>query len=92
VLLVFCVNAGRASWGANFLSFNQDIAPGRVGMMVGIMGFVGALSGALLVWLIGVLSKAAGFTVPFFMLGGLGLLGLLPLLPVSWELAVAKQP
>lgn len=90
--MVFCLNAGRASWGANFLAFNQDIAPGRVGMMVGIMGCVGALSGALLVWTIGVLSKAAGFTIPFFLLGGLALLGLLPLLPVSWEEAASRKP
>jgi ACS family hexuronate transporter-like MFS transporter len=91
VVLVFLVNTGRASWGANFLAFNQDIAPGRVGMMVGIMGCLGALSGALLVWAIGALSKAAGFTIPFFLLGGLGLLGLVPILPVSWEAAVSKK-
>jgi ACS family hexuronate transporter-like MFS transporter len=91
VFLVFCLNAGRASWGANFLAFNQDIAPGRVGMMVGIMGCVGALSGALLVWAIGVISKSAGFTVPFLLLGGLAVLGLLPLLPVSWETADSRK-
>lgn len=85
VVLVFCLNAGRASWGANFLAFNQDIAPGRVGMMVGTMGFIGAFSGALLVWAIGVISKSAGYTIPFLLVGGLALLGLLPILPVSWE-------
>jgi len=39
----------------------------------------------LLVWAIGVLSKSAGFTIPFLLLGALGLLGFLPLLPVSWD-------
>jgi len=91
VFLVFCLNMGRASWGANFLAFNQDIAPGRVGMMVGIMGFIGALSGALLVWAIGVLSKSAGFTIPFLLLGGLALLGFLPLVPVSWEASAHRK-
>ena len=91
VFLVFCLNAGRASWGANFLAFNQDIAPGRVGMMVGIMGCIGALSGALLVGAIGVISKSAGFTIPFLMLGGLAVLGFLPILPVSWETVSCAQ-
>ncbi len=78
VALVFTLNLGRASWGANFLAFNQDIAPGRVGLMAGVMGCIGAFSGALLVWAIGWISKSAGFTVPFIMIAGLALLGTAP--------------
>jgi len=85
VALVFLLNLGRAAYGAIFLAFNQDIAPGRVGMMAGTMGCVGAFSGALLVWAIGVISKAAGFTMPFLMVACLAVLGLIPLLVVDWD-------
>lgn len=85
VALVFALNLGRASWGANFLAFNQDIAPGRVGLMAGIMGCIGAFSGALLVWAIGIISKASGFTVPFLMIGALAVLGMLPIALVDWD-------
>jgi len=89
VVMIFLLNAGRASWGANFLAFNQDIAPGRVGMMAGTMGAIGAFAGALLVWAVGAISKAAGFIIPFLMVGGLAVLGLIPLLLVRWDLPAA---
>jgi sugar phosphate permease len=85
VFLVFLLNMGRASWGAIFLAFNQDIAPARVGMIAGIMGCIGSLAGALLVWVIGIISKSAGFTIPFLMIAGLAVLGLFPVLFVRWE-------
>ncbi|MEK7408786.1 MAG: MFS transporter [Acidobacteriota bacterium] len=85
VAMVFLLNLGRASWGANFLAFNQDIAPGRVGLMAGVMGSIGAFSGALLVWAIGVISQAAGFTIPFLMVGMLAVLGTLAILAVAWD-------
>lgn len=86
VLMILMLNAGRASWGANFLALNQDIAPGRVGTMAGTMGAIGAFAGALLVWAIGAISKTAGFTIPFLMVGGLAVLGVIPLLLVPWDL------
>jgi ACS family hexuronate transporter-like MFS transporter len=85
VLLVFLLNVGRASWGALFLAFNQEIAPGRVGTIAGTMGSIGALSGAVLVWLIGVVSKTSGFDTPFFVLGLLVIAGTLPVLWVDWN-------
>ncbi len=85
VILIFLLNMGRASWGAIFLAFNQDIAAGRVGMIAGIMGCIGAFSGALLVWLIGIISKTSGFDIPFVMVAGLALLGLLPVVMVTWD-------
>ncbi len=85
VALVFLLNMGRASWGAIFLAFNQDVAPGRVGMIAGIMGCIGSFSGALLVWAIGVISKSAGFDIPFLMIGCMVVLGSLPILFVRWE-------
>lgn len=90
--LVFALNLGRAAYGANFLAFNQDIAPGRVGLMAGTMGCIGAFSGALLVWAIGVLSKAAGFTIPFLLIGGLAVLGLIPILLTSWDKKPHTEP
>ncbi|MGH9842922.1 MAG: hypothetical protein ACREEM_29640 [Blastocatellia bacterium] len=90
VALVFLLNTGRAAWGAIFLAFNQDIAPGRVGMMAGVMGCIGSFAGALLVWLIGIISQASGFTAPFLMIAALAVAGLLPILFVSWEEAEAR--
>jgi predicted MFS family arabinose efflux permease len=86
VLLVFLLNAGRAAWGAIFLAFNQDIAPGRVGMIAGIMGCVGSLTGAAMIWAIGIITKARGdYHVPFLMIAGMVILGLTPILLVRWQ-------
>jgi hypothetical protein len=85
VLLVFLVNTGRAAWGAIFLAFNQDVAPARVGMIAAIMGCIGSLNAAGLIWAIGAISKTHGFGIPFLMIAGLALLGLLPVLLVRWE-------
>jgi ACS family hexuronate transporter-like MFS transporter len=82
---IFLLNAGRASWGAIFLAFNQDIAPGRVAMIAGVYGCIGSLMGAILVWLIGVITKGATFNVPFLMIGGLAVLGSLPVIVARWE-------
>ena len=85
VACVFLLNVGRASWGAIFLAFNQDIAPGRVGMVAGVMGCIGSLMGALLVWGIGIVSKASGFDVPFWTVGALAVAGTVPMVAVNWE-------
>jgi hypothetical protein len=85
VLLVFLVNTGRAAWGAIFLAFNQDIAPARVGMIAAIMGCIGSLAGAFLIWGIGVISQAHGFGIPFLMIAGLAVLGVVPVLLVRWD-------
>ncbi len=83
--LLLVLEVGRASYGANFLAFNQDIAPGRVGTIAGWMGAIGAFSGGSLVWLIGIISRGAGFTVPFLFVGSLAVLGTAPLLSVNWD-------
>jgi ACS family hexuronate transporter-like MFS transporter len=85
ILLVFLLNMGRAAWGALFLSFNQELAPARVAMIAGIMGAIGAFSGAVVIWTIGVLSGRFGFGPAFGLVGLLALLGLLPLLLVRWD-------
>jgi sugar phosphate permease len=90
MILVFLLNTGRAAWGAIFLAFNQDIAPQRVGMIAGIMGCIGSLVGALLIWAIGAISNVAGFDIPFIMIGTLAIAGVIPVLLVRWE--TAKPP
>jgi len=82
---IFLLNMGRACWGALFLAFNQDIAPGRVGLVAGVMGFLGSLMGALLVWLIGWITKTGGFDGPFFMIAVLVLAGTIPVATARWE-------
>lgn len=85
VALIFLLNVGRASWGAIFLAFNQDIAPGRVAQIAGVYGCIGALMGALLVWLVGIISRSAGFDIPFLLIGALGVAGTLPVVLTRWE-------
>jgi MFS transporter, ACS family, hexuronate transporter len=85
VLLVFLLNVGRAAWGAIFLSLNQDIAPARVATIAGIMGAVGAFSGASMIWAIGILSQRFGLELAFNLVGVCVVFGLLPLLLVRWE-------
>jgi hypothetical protein len=85
VALIFLLEVGRAAFGANFLAFNQDIAPGRVGLIAGWMGAIGSFSGALLVWWIGVLSVGSGFKIPFLLVAGCALAGVAPLLLVDWD-------
>jgi len=82
---IFAMNVGRACWGAIFLTYNQEIAPGRVGMVAGIMGSIGAFAGAVMVWLIGNVSQQSGFDSAFYGIGLLVVLGTLPLLLVRWE-------
>ncbi len=85
VLLVFLVNAGRAAWGAVFLAFNQDISPERVGMIAAIMGCIGALAAALLIWAIGIVSQAHGFRLTFLGIAALAVVGVIPVLLVHWD-------
>ncbi|MCI0621519.1 MAG: MFS transporter [Acidobacteria bacterium] len=83
---VLClVNIGRGAWGANFFTFTQEISPHKVAMLTGISGCVGALAGALFVWLVGVVSGRAGFTAPFILLGIMPVLATAPLLLTRWR-------
>jgi hypothetical protein len=88
---IFLLNAGRACWGALFLAFNQDIAPGRVSLVAGIMGCIGSFMGALLVWLIGWVTKTSGFEGPFWMIAALVVAGTIPVALAGWEDAGAEK-
>ncbi len=82
---IFLLNVGRACWGALFLAFNQDIAPGRVGLVAGIMGCIGSFMGALLVWLIGWVTKTRGYDGPLWMIAVLVVAGTVPVALAGWE-------
>lgn len=86
----FLLNIGRAAFGSIFLSFNQEIAPARVGTIAGIMGGIGALSGTFFVLLIGLISKTGGFAVPFIIMSCMTIAGTIPLLLVNWDNEVTK--
>lgn len=63
--LFFLLHVGRAAWGATFLAFNQDVAPGRVATVAGVMGCIGACAGAALITLIGRIAEQSGFAIVF---------------------------
>lgn len=93
VALMFLLNLGRAAFGSIFLSFNQEIAPDRVGTISGLMGAIGAFSGSGLVYLIGNLTAhGGGFSVPFLIIGCIGILGTLALLAVDWDVDDPTAP
>ncbi len=85
VALMFLLNLGRAAFGSIFLSFNQEIAPSRVGTIAGIMGAIGAFSGSALVYLIGKITTHGSFALPFAVVGVIGVVGTLALLAVNWD-------
>jgi ACS family hexuronate transporter-like MFS transporter len=88
---IFLLNAGRACWGALFLAFNQDIAPGRVSLVAGTMGCIGSFMGALLVWMIGWVTKTSGFEGPFWMIAVLVVAGTVPVALARWEESGAEK-
>jgi len=82
---------GSGLLGGIFLAFNQDIAPGRVSLVAGIMGCIGSLMGALRVWPIGGISKTRGFNEPFWIIPALVIAGTLPAALAGWEPRAAKE-
>jgi ACS family hexuronate transporter-like MFS transporter len=84
--LMMIVYIGRAAWGAAFLSFNQDVAPGRVATVAGIMGCVGSLAGAGLITVIGLVADQwGGFATAFYIAAGLAVLGQLAMVSGGWN-------
>ncbi|QDT55881.1 Hexuronate transporter [Caulifigura coniformis] len=76
LVLLGLVHIGRATWGAIFLAFNQDVAPGRVATVAGTMGALGACGGAGLITLIGaVADRTGGFSSAFYIAAALAVLG-----------------
>lgn len=87
VALVLLLNMGRAAFGSIFLSFNQEIAHGRVATIAGLMGAIGSFSGSLMVYLIGRFTTQSGFGVPFVVIAVFGAIGTIALLVTDWDRA-----
>ncbi len=87
VTLVLLLNMGRAAYGSIFLSFNQEIAHGRVATIAGLMGAIGSFSGSLMVYLIGRFTTHTGFGVPFVVVAACALIGTVALLLPNWDRA-----
>lgn len=85
VAFLFCLNFGRAAFNPIFYSFIQEISDQKVGTLGGIMGAIGAFSGSLLIYLFGIISEGADFSVPFMLIGGIAILGTLPMLLINWD-------
>jgi ACS family hexuronate transporter-like MFS transporter len=85
--LVLLLNMGRSAFGSIFLSFNQEIAHGRVATIAGMMGAIGAFSGSALVYLVGLLTKSSGFGIPFVVIAVFGVIGTIALLLTDWDSA-----
>lgn len=92
VALVFLLNFGRAAFGSIFLSFNQEIAHGRVGMIAGLMGAIGSFSGSLVVYLVGLMTREGGFGVPFAIMAGCSVVGTAALLMTDWDRGHGARP
>jgi ACS family hexuronate transporter-like MFS transporter len=68
LLLLFGGTAGMAGWNANYLCFVEELSPGKVSAVAGVIGSAGAFAGAISLWVIGVIAQAAGSFTPAFML------------------------
>ncbi len=81
VALLFITTFGMAVWNSNYLSGVQEISASKPAAVAGVVGSVGALGGAISLWLIGLMSQLpGGFTSVFIMIGGLIVVGSLGIL------------
>jgi ACS family hexuronate transporter-like MFS transporter len=74
LMLLFGSTFGMAAWNSNYLCFVEELHPRKVSAVAGVIGSVGAFAGALSLWVIGVISKAAGSFTPAFTLMGVMIL------------------
>lgn len=66
--LLFGGGLGMAGWNSNYLTFVQELSPRKAAAVAGVVGSAGAFAGAVSLWVIGVITKAAGnFTSVFLM-------------------------
>lgn len=62
---------------SNYLSFAEEVSHERVSTVSGLLGSAGSVSGAIFMWLVGVLAqRTGGFTLPFLLLGAMPLVAL----------------
>jgi MFS transporter, ACS family, hexuronate transporter len=68
LLFLFGATIGMAGWNANYLCFVEELSPRKVSAVAGVVGSAGAFAGAIWLWVIGIISQAAGSFTPVFML------------------------
>ena len=70
LLLLFSAAFEMAGWDSNYLCFVEEVSAQKVGAVAGVVGSAGAFAGALSLWLVGVISEAAGDFTPVFIVIG----------------------
>jgi ACS family hexuronate transporter-like MFS transporter len=68
VALLFVGSLGMAGWNSNYLCFVEEVSPRKAAAVAGVVGSIGAFAGALSLWLVGVISQAAGNFSPVFLI------------------------
>jgi len=68
LLFLFTAAFGMAGWNSNYLCFVEEVSARKVAAVSGVVGSAGAFAGALSVWLVGVVSEAAGGFTPVFVI------------------------
>lgn len=68
LLLLFGATIGMATWNSNYLCFVEELSPGKVSAVAGVVGSAGAFAGAITLWMFGIISQAAGSFTPVFMI------------------------
>jgi ACS family D-galactonate transporter-like MFS transporter len=68
VLVLFGTTFGMAVWNSNYLSGVEELSNVKPAAVAGVIGSVGALGGAITLWLIGFVSQLAGSFKPVFFL------------------------
>jgi ACS family hexuronate transporter-like MFS transporter len=66
VLLLVLSNFGIGMWMSMFLTLTQEVSKTAVSTAMGLLGGIGSLAGALLMWLVGLVTQRThSFTGPF---------------------------
>lgn len=66
VALLVIANFGLGMWMSMFLTFTQEVSNTAVSTAMGLLGGIGSLAGAVLMWLVGIVTqRTQSFTGPF---------------------------
>ncbi len=71
MVLLFGTTLGMAAWNANYLSTVEELSPKKPAAVAGVVGSLGAVGGAISLWLIGWTSQITGSFTPVFVVVGL---------------------
>ena len=72
VALLVISNFGLGLWISTFLTLTQEISRTAVSTAMGLVGGIGSLVGAILMWLVGIVTQRThSFTGPFVAIAGI---------------------